>query len=159
MKQRRSVPQAVLLLILATFVLLTSAFSAAVPIFEAPDEPAHVDYVRFLRTQHRLPLQGETGEAHQPPLYYLPATLVSLPAIYLVKENDTTIKIYSDVALTTLVYTMIDNPDISPTKIRIIDSADTANGLALEMSSEGTVVGVDRDNTNKYYGISSQVVV
>ncbi len=70
----------VLTLILVTFVAVAGLYSAGVPLFEAPDETAHVDYVRFLRAEKRLPRQEQSGEAHQPPLYYLLAAVASLPA-------------------------------------------------------------------------------
>lgn len=38
----------------------------------APDEPAHLEYIRILTTEHRLPVRGDsTYEWHQPPLYYV----------------------------------------------------------------------------------------
>ena len=58
------------------------------PLGEAPDEPAHMEYVRFVVVNQRLPIQciapcvGEVdGEGHQPPLAYLLAALVSAPFI------------------------------------------------------------------------------
>jgi 4-amino-4-deoxy-L-arabinose transferase-like glycosyltransferase len=43
-----------------------------VPIFEAPDEPAHWDYVRYLRLNKKLPIYSPYFvEANSPPLYYL----------------------------------------------------------------------------------------
>jgi 4-amino-4-deoxy-L-arabinose transferase-like glycosyltransferase len=72
--------RAALYLILAVFTVLALLYSAIVPIFEAPDETAHVSFVRFLRANKRLPQQGQSGEAHQPPLYYILAALISLPA-------------------------------------------------------------------------------
>ena len=69
-----------LLLILLGFVGLASIYSVTVPLFEAPDETAHVDFVRFLRAKSSLPRQGDSGEAHQPPLYYVLALIASSPA-------------------------------------------------------------------------------
>jgi hypothetical protein len=47
-------------------------WSLVVPIFEAPDEPAHWDYVRYLRLNKKLPLYSPFAvEANSPPLYYL----------------------------------------------------------------------------------------
>lgn len=60
----------VALLVTAGFVLL--AWSFAVPIFEAPDEPAHWGYARYLHDHRRLPRYSqEYPEANSPPLYYL----------------------------------------------------------------------------------------
>jgi 4-amino-4-deoxy-L-arabinose transferase-like glycosyltransferase len=74
------VQRGILGLLLITFLVLAGLYSAQVPLFEAPDEIAHVDFVHFLRAEKRLPEQGQSGEAHQPPLYYVLAALVSLPA-------------------------------------------------------------------------------
>ena len=61
-------------------LLVCSALVVALsnPLGEAPDEPAHFDYARFVAVNHRLPLQCTThcqsdvpGEGHQPPLAYL----------------------------------------------------------------------------------------
>ena len=52
--------------------LLLVAWSLVVPIFEAPDEPAHWQYARYLHDAHRLPVLGPAFvEAHTPPLPYL----------------------------------------------------------------------------------------
>jgi len=65
--------------LLVTFTLLAGAYSVVVPLYEAPDEPAHFEYVRYLVKERRLPAQKEgwLSEAHQPPLYYAIAALVS----------------------------------------------------------------------------------
>src|SRR5262245_28981824 len=65
-----------LLPILLGFVAISTAYSVVVPVLEAPDEPSHVAFVRYLRTNHALPSQeprygypvGQEGS--QPPLYY-----------------------------------------------------------------------------------------
>jgi 4-amino-4-deoxy-L-arabinose transferase-like glycosyltransferase len=69
-------------LLLVVYVLLAGLYSVATPLYEAPDEPGHFDYILQLRTTGRLPLQraGYLGQAHQPPLYYVIGALVSLPA-------------------------------------------------------------------------------
>lgn len=64
----------VLTAILALYLVVAVAFSAATPIFEAPDEPEHFFYARYLAQTGRLPV-AEKGtlwaqEATQPPLYY-----------------------------------------------------------------------------------------
>jgi hypothetical protein len=56
---------------MASAVLLV-AWSFVIPIFEGPDEPAHWDYVRYLRVNKKLPVYGPFSvEANSPPLYYL----------------------------------------------------------------------------------------
>ena len=64
------------------FALLAALYSLVTPIWEAPDEVGHFDYVAHLRTERSLPRQrmGELGEAHQPPLYYALAALAAAPA-------------------------------------------------------------------------------
>jgi 4-amino-4-deoxy-L-arabinose transferase-like glycosyltransferase len=58
------------LLVLSLGLLL--AWSVVVPVFEAPDEPHHWQYARYLHDHGRLPLFGpEFVEANSPPLYYL----------------------------------------------------------------------------------------
>ncbi|MBV8087814.1 MAG: phospholipid carrier-dependent glycosyltransferase, partial [Chloroflexi bacterium] len=59
------------------FVLMATlvvAYSATVPLFEAPDEPGHYGYVERLANGQGLPVQGQNGdydpELSQPPLYY-----------------------------------------------------------------------------------------
>ncbi len=63
-------------LIVAAFVLLATAWNFIVPPYEAPDEPAHVQFAQFIAQNHRLPdLRSELTEAGiespQAPLYYL----------------------------------------------------------------------------------------
>ena len=69
-------------LLLVVYVLLAGLYSVVTPLYEAPDETAHFDYIVQLRTTGRLPLQrvGYLGQAHQPPLYYVIGALASLPA-------------------------------------------------------------------------------
>ena len=57
-----------------------AAYVAAVPPWEAPDEPWHLAYAEALAAG-RWPTTAETYEAHQPPLYYLglAALLRALP--------------------------------------------------------------------------------
>lgn len=64
-----------LLSLLLIQLALAAAYQRAVPIFEAPDEPAHIHYVAFLAREGRPPrMLGRPevpGEGMQPPLYYL----------------------------------------------------------------------------------------
>ncbi len=52
------------------YLVLGTAYSVLVPVFEAPDEPAHLGYLNALMTTHRLPTRDATPQAHQPPAYY-----------------------------------------------------------------------------------------
>jgi 4-amino-4-deoxy-L-arabinose transferase-like glycosyltransferase len=63
-----------------------------VPIFRAPDEPGHYQYVLFLSNRHRLPLfrpgrQEVPWEGHQPPLYYALATAALQPSGLLARSD------------------------------------------------------------------------
>ncbi|MGB9299066.1 MAG: glycosyltransferase family 39 protein, partial [Anaerolineae bacterium] len=60
-----------LVVILALFVMLATAYSAIVPLGEAPDEVPHFTYIRYIAEHHRLPVGAEEHEGFQPPLYYL----------------------------------------------------------------------------------------
>src|SRR4051812_33654633 len=58
-----------ILLLAATPLLI--AWSFAIPIFEAPDEPFHWEYAQYIHDRGRLPLYSAAFvEANQPPLYY-----------------------------------------------------------------------------------------
>jgi hypothetical protein len=68
--------------LLVAFGLLAVVYSLTTPLFEAPDEPWHYAYVRWLAEGHGLPrldddASGAHQEAAQPPLYYAAAALVS----------------------------------------------------------------------------------
>jgi 4-amino-4-deoxy-L-arabinose transferase-like glycosyltransferase len=69
-RRRLPVPAHVfLLLACATILLIMWAFT--VPIFEAPDEPHHWDYARYVHDHWKLPFYTTALlEANQPPLYY-----------------------------------------------------------------------------------------
>ena len=66
-----------ILLVVAAFVGLGLLYSVRTPLFEAPDEPFHYGYVRWILDEGCLPPlvvsneEWEQGEFHQPPLYYL----------------------------------------------------------------------------------------
>jgi len=61
--------------LLLVHVSLAIAYQRAVPLFEAPDEPSHIQYVAFLSQEGRLPRflgsRDVQGEGMQPPLYYV----------------------------------------------------------------------------------------
>jgi 4-amino-4-deoxy-L-arabinose transferase-like glycosyltransferase len=71
-------------LILASlaFILLASLYNITIPPFEAPDEVGHFYYIFHLLTARGLPNQytSNSGEAHQPPLYYWLAGIGASPA-------------------------------------------------------------------------------
>ena len=64
-------------LFLFSFACLATLYSLVTPAFEAPDEVGHFYYISHLIRTHTLPHQidSNSGEAHQPPLYYLIASL------------------------------------------------------------------------------------
>jgi len=95
--------QAILLATVLGYLVLASLYAVRVPIWNAPDEPAHFNFVRSIAFDHRLPIlqagaydesrlgqltsehfppnqsiDGITYESHQPPLYYLVAAPVLL---------------------------------------------------------------------------------
>ena len=63
--------------LLLLFVILATVYNVATPIFEASDEVYHYPFVRYVATEHRLPVQDPGDiqlwrqEGSQPPLYYL----------------------------------------------------------------------------------------
>ena len=55
------------------FFCLATAVNLINPIFEAPDELEHYEFVRYLITEKRLPVQeldGPESQSHQPPLFF-----------------------------------------------------------------------------------------
>lgn len=78
-----SIPRSLVALLGVSAIFLV-AWSLAVPVFEAPDEPAHWDYARYVHDHHALPeYSAAMVEANEPPLYYILisplASRVSLP--------------------------------------------------------------------------------
>lgn len=73
------------LVILPVYFAITLNYSFNVPVWEAPDEPAHFAYTHHIKTRGGPPIQSfeegqnqvETG--HHPPLYYYLAAAVALP--------------------------------------------------------------------------------
>jgi 4-amino-4-deoxy-L-arabinose transferase-like glycosyltransferase len=63
------------------FALLAALYSLSTPLWEAPDEVGHFDYVRHLLTARSLPTMSreQPSAAHQPPLYYALAALAAAP--------------------------------------------------------------------------------
>src|SRR5262245_38246809 len=71
--------------LLAGFVLLAGVYSVVNPLFEAPDEVWHFEYVRWLAEGHGLPRpEGLASppwrqEGSQPPLFYFFAAALIWP--------------------------------------------------------------------------------
>ena len=68
-------------LVLIYYVVAASCFALATPVFEAPDEPYHLDHVNYLIRNRSLPNQLDPDrrverEGHQPPLYYIAGACV-----------------------------------------------------------------------------------
>lgn len=69
--------------LLLAFVLLAGCYSLVTPLLEAPDEPAHVDYMLYLARGHGLPIQSFDHDSvvvvqgHHPPLYYALGALLT----------------------------------------------------------------------------------
>ncbi|MCB9117940.1 MAG: glycosyltransferase family 39 protein [Caldilineaceae bacterium] len=74
-----------LAVILAAYSCLAIAYSVVVPLFEAPDEVWHYEYVRWLAEGNGLPAPADVGaapwaqEGSQPPLYYALGALLTAP--------------------------------------------------------------------------------
>ena len=58
-------------LLLVARLLLGVAYSAAIPLGEAPDEADHYAYASYIGREHRLPVGTEMTQGKHPPLYYL----------------------------------------------------------------------------------------
>ena len=71
--------------LLGVFIILAGIYSVVNPLFEAPDEVWHYEYVRWLTEGHGLPRPEQVGDApwhqegSQPPLYYLLPALITAP--------------------------------------------------------------------------------
>jgi hypothetical protein len=66
------------------FVIVSAVLAAwalAVPVFEAPDEPAHWQFARYLHDHWALPIyQPGFEEGYSPPLYYLALAPIAVPS-------------------------------------------------------------------------------
>jgi len=69
----------VLFVLLLMFSLTALGYSIVVPLGEGPDEVSHFAYVQYVLMHRRLPppAGAVSGEAHQPPLYYVIGALVT----------------------------------------------------------------------------------
>ncbi len=68
---------ALLFCLLAAHLVLTVAYSAIVPLGEAPDEADHWAYIVYLAQERRLPEGPAMTQAKHPPLYHATAALVA----------------------------------------------------------------------------------
>lgn len=79
-KRRRDEYAAAIIIVLLT--ALSAGYSLVTPAGEAPDEPAHVEYIDRLIETRRLPSLAPIGrwhyESHQPPLDYLVSAGLSM---------------------------------------------------------------------------------
>lgn len=69
-----------ILAILAAFLVLGVAYSAANPLHEATDELRHYRFIQHIIQRKALPVQGELAcstQSHHPPLYYATAALAT----------------------------------------------------------------------------------
>ncbi len=65
-----------LALVIIAFVALGGYYSLTIPLWEAPDEPSHFHYLRYLLEQKKLPTPESGFDTwHHPPLFYLIAAL------------------------------------------------------------------------------------
>jgi len=62
----------IIILILTLYLLIGTSFALIFPLGEAPDEPGHFAYTRFLSLNKKLPVlkPEEPAAAHHPPAYY-----------------------------------------------------------------------------------------
>jgi hypothetical protein len=69
-------PRRWLVLIFALYFLLGTGYSLLIPIWEAPDEPAHYHLAWHFTTYDEYPSQEFNYEAHQPRTYYYFSSLI-----------------------------------------------------------------------------------
>ncbi len=71
------------LILIIVYLALGTLFNCTVGVGEAPDEPAHMAYVRYVAERRALPIQTAdstlriSNEAHQPPAYYIIGALLT----------------------------------------------------------------------------------
>ncbi|MGA1867412.1 MAG: DUF2142 domain-containing protein [bacterium] len=84
------------------FIILSAAYSIIIPIFNAPDEPFHFEYMQFIAHHKTIPNQALekhsiSTEGFNPPLYYIINTLC-LSLLSKNKASDIKIHTYQDIA-------------------------------------------------------------
>jgi 4-amino-4-deoxy-L-arabinose transferase-like glycosyltransferase len=78
---------AFLAVVLVVYLLAGVSLNVVLPLGEAPDEPAHFAYVRYVARNAALPVMqpryedNETVEGFQAPLYYVLAAAITFPAM------------------------------------------------------------------------------
>ena len=67
-----------LVAVLLGYLALGLAYNVRNPIWEAPDEPAHLEHAAYIAKTHSLPVRQRSvgDQLHQPPLYYVIGGLV-----------------------------------------------------------------------------------
>ena len=76
-------PQQYIFSLIAAYLALGTIFNITNAVGESPDEPPHMEYVRYIAEHHALPVQTRdltariSNEAHQPPAYYLAGALLT----------------------------------------------------------------------------------
>jgi len=85
-----------LVVILVLFLILATAYSAIVPLGEAPDEVPHFTYVRYIAQHGRLPVGAEEHEGFQPPLYYL----IGAASTFWIDTSEFTVRANGDYSFT-----------------------------------------------------------
>ncbi|MBN1313206.1 MAG: glycosyltransferase family 39 protein [Anaerolineae bacterium] len=71
-----------IVVILIIYVILATLYNFANPLFEAPDEIHHYNFIRYIQQNRRLPvidMDGPETQYHQTPLYYILTALVTAP--------------------------------------------------------------------------------
>ncbi len=122
--------------ILSLYLITAALYLTLTPAWQAPDEPAHYNYIRHLAEQHTLPtltadcynqaylnqlttarfppelsIDGVCYEHHQPPLYYV----LSLPLFWLGEGSLTVVRLTSLIlGLGTLTFTFLTVRTIFP---------------------------------------------
>ncbi len=111
-EDRFSLASIVLALIVIVYLVLGTAYAIGTPKWQAPDEPAHFNYIVYLAERHRVPvlqmgdyphayleeikaagfpdhmsIEPLRYESHQPPLYYLLAAIVYKITFFLPLEG------------------------------------------------------------------------
>jgi hypothetical protein len=69
-----------LIILLAVYFCLATAYNLANPLFESPDERLHYEFIHYIQTHGQLPvvdLSAPGTEYHQPPAYYVVAAVLT----------------------------------------------------------------------------------
>ncbi|MCS7286326.1 MAG: glycosyltransferase family 39 protein [Anaerolineae bacterium] len=80
-------PKKLLVFVLTLYLVMGVTFAVIFPLGEAPDEPGHFTYVRYVALEQKLPVlkpkyeENETVAAHHPPAYYVLVAALTSPFI------------------------------------------------------------------------------